>query len=53
MNMNIKIQNIFYIAKVSKYLQPSSCIQQKQNQKPFFVCFLYFSKIWWVLKMKV
>jgi hypothetical protein len=31
MNMNIKIQNIFYIVKVSKYLQPSSRIQQKLN----------------------
>jgi hypothetical protein len=31
MNRNIKIQNIFYIAKVWKYIQSNYCIQQKKT----------------------
>jgi len=39
MNRNIKIQSIFGIVKISKSIQPN-----------LYMCFLYFSKVWWVLK---
>jgi hypothetical protein len=42
MNRNIKIQNIFDIVKVSKSMQPSWCIQQKEILKCFFYVFPIF-----------
>ncbi len=37
----------FYIVKVSKLV---NVFNKSFYYKPFFMCFLYFSKVWWVLK---
>jgi hypothetical protein len=44
MNRNNKIQNIFRIVEISKYIQPSQCIQQIFLLKTFFYVFPIFSQ---------